>query len=65
MSTIKNKFIIKSIKISDSVECPICYEKCVDQGYYCCENKHIFHQECLSKWLNIESGNKKCPTCRQ
>lgn len=65
MSRINSKILINSIEITESIECPICLIKCFDKGHYCCENKHIFHQECLSKWISTESGNKKCPICRQ
>lgn len=27
-----------------------------------CNNKHIFHKNCIEKWL---SNNKNCPTCRK
>ena len=27
-----------------------------------CSNKHIFHVECIDKWL--DSGHNNCPNCR-
>lgn len=45
-----------------SQDCPICYEA-IDAG---CEKvlkcKHVFHKECIEKWLSTKST---CPICRK
>ena len=46
-----------------SISCPICLmdvEK--DNEYYEIKCNHIFHKECLEKWL--EKYNYICPVCR-
>jgi hypothetical protein len=66
----KNKKIVKlypisSIKIDDSLECSICLDDfTVDTKYCILECTHIFHHNCINKWL--ETGESSyCPNCRQ
>ncbi len=45
--------------------CSICmnpYERGNQIKVLPCNRKHIFHKECIDKWL---SNNKACPTCRK
>ena len=59
-----NKYKTKYSKNSklDSIICIICLE-IIDNNYFCYKNcNHIYHDDCIKTWLNI---NKSCPTCRQ
>lgn len=45
-----------------SVECLICYELCIYPFIKQLECDHIFHIECIDKWLQ---KNPNCPLCRK
>lgn len=58
------KYKIHVRTLSDSDECVICLDNLID-GDYCrllpsC--KHVFHLDCIDKWLN---NHATCPICRQ
>ena len=45
-------------------ECIICYEK-MKYNIIKTPCNHYFHEECLFKWLEINTvNNKNCPVCR-
>ena len=48
---------------SQNITCPICLS---DDGHFCYLDccSHSFHVNCLKKWFNLDTSNKKCPTCR-
>ena len=53
---------------NDCTECAICIEKFVDKCLICITPcKHIFHYECLSKFIETAKGKQKptikCPLC--
>ena len=50
-------------KISDDVDCPICYEKIMhlENNYYITPCNHVFHEDCLERWMNEQMT---CPMCR-
>ena len=53
---------------NDCTECTICIEKFVDKCLICITPcKHIFHYECLSKYVEAAKGKQKlvikCPLC--
>jgi C-terminal processing protease CtpA/Prc len=46
----------------DKKECVICIEEIKDfDVIFLTKCKHIYHKECIMKWLE---NNKTCPTCR-
>lgn len=45
----------------DYSECSICLEK-INSELVTLECGHSYHQECISKWLDIETT---CPYCRK
>lgn len=45
-------------------ECIICSSDINGVCYYSCEDKHIFHKDCLRQWV-IESDKTTCPLCRK
>ena len=52
---------------ADNNECVICYEefKVLDGKEIVeldCNNKHVFHLECMEKWVET---NNTCPMCRE
>ena len=49
--------------IDSPITCPICLG---DQGQFCHLNccSHSYHVNCLKKWFEMETSNRKCPTCR-
>jgi len=58
---------IESFKLNDDKETEVC---CICMNLFMvdeyikilpCNNKHIFHQNCIEKWLKTK---KTCPTCR-
>lgn len=59
---IKNKGLDSDdiiIQIDETIECCICYEPIIEGKKLNCE--HIYHKECIDKWL-IEK--RICPYCR-
>jgi hypothetical protein len=42
--------------------CPICVERIVDDTYLRLGCHHIFHLECISRWLGCKT---ECPVCRR
>ena len=57
--------IIDKIDISDKIDdniCVICIDNIdiTDSDTTQIDCNHIFHKDCIDKWLNI---NKKCPVC--
>ena len=57
------KLPIKKFNSDEEVECSICrMEMEHDDEYFDIECKHIFHKECLEKWLT--ECNYTCPVCR-
>lgn len=54
----------KEIDTSNAIAddyCTICYEDLNDDLFYEKNCRHLFHQDCIDKWLEF---NKKCPLCR-
>lgn len=47
---------------SDNNICAICLEECVEDNCMIWWCEHIFHKECMNKYL--EYDNMKCPMCR-
>ena len=47
--------------ISEGEECPICMDDFISTKGIKLECNHIFHKECISKWLK---GDHRCPVCR-
>ncbi len=47
--------------IDNIIECGICIEHIIDKDKYITSCNHIFHKECINKWLQL---NNKCPYCR-
>ena len=60
---INRTVIIKKLKMESTSDCPICLDKIDLEGFYICSNKHVYHQDCINKWIN--SFNKSCPNCRE
>ena len=49
--------------IVDSDSCAICTMKMEENSFvYDIPCKHMFHSECLGKWLQVRNS---CPTCRK
>lgn len=48
----------KRIKLE---ECSICIDYILESDKKITSCNHIFHKECLDKWLTL---NRKCPYCR-
>jgi len=46
-------------------DCAICNENPKIKDSICTECNHYFCKSCWNEWMNSESGNKKCPTCRK
>ena len=42
-------------------ECPICLENCNHTNITKTACNHVFHKDCLAKWLRM---NNKCPMCK-
>jgi hypothetical protein len=42
--------------------CPVCLEKGADTRLVACPLAHVFHRECLRKWV---SNHPTCPLCRR
>lgn len=61
----------KSANKAESLECPVCLDEFVNDHEIVvlkCHKNHVFHRECLTKFLNNVSnniGNPKCPLCQQ
>ena len=53
-------------KNPDNNECVICFDDFMEDGKEIveldCNNKHVFHLECLEKWIE---KNNNCPMCRE
>ncbi|HSX37318.1 MAG TPA: RING finger domain-containing protein [Chlamydiales bacterium] len=49
---------------TDSIgRCPICFEPLMNgENYTALECMHLFHQECIAKWV---SQQPSCPLCRK
>jgi hypothetical protein len=43
--------------------CTVCLEK-LDENVQETSCKHVFHEECLLKWLEVSEGGEQCPVCR-
>jgi hypothetical protein len=52
---------MESTSIDNNIECNICIEHIIDEDKYITKCNHIFHKECINKWLQL---NNKCPYCR-
>ena len=47
------------------LSCPICIESIhLNETIVTTKCNHIFHNECLKKWLTDSSVNNNCPSCR-
>ena len=44
------------------MECSICYELIDTNNNQILKCNHVFHKECINKWLK---KNNKCPICRK
>ena len=60
---LKKKYYLKSILISNKnkIECGICLDYVNDTGYQL-DCKHIYHKDCIKKWIKIKPS---CPLCRE
>ena len=47
-------------------ECAICLEDISsdEESNIKCVNRHLFHKECITRWIEMDPQNKSCPTCR-
>lgn len=58
--------IVKPITPSNlDDKCPICYESFRGKNNVITECHHIFHNECLLKWLTEKCQQPNCPICRK
>ena len=61
----KEKIKINKIKFKDIIKCLAPFykfsKKPINKPYMKTPCNHIFHKECLEKWILL---NKKCPSCR-
>ncbi len=54
--------VSKKINCNDTVnDCGICMEQLLENDKYITQCNHIFHKECINKWLQIKDN---CPYCR-
>ena len=44
------------------VNCPICMEDVDHRDAFALQCSHVFHRNCVMKWLNQK---KECPICRE
>jgi hypothetical protein len=44
------------------IDCSICLEDCGSRQAYNLRCGHLFHQDCLDTWRNI---NDTCPMCKR
>ncbi len=53
----------KQIKldINNVIECSICIENILDEDKDITKCTHVFHKECIKKWLE---SNNTCPSCK-
>ena len=58
----KKKFYISrpSTQMTDTNECSICMND-IESDWQTTNCNHIFHNKCLSEWLEV---NNSCPLCR-
>jgi hypothetical protein len=59
---VRSLYTRKRVCVGSDAECPICigaYAVGTYQAQLRCE--HVFHQRCLTRWLNV---NPSCPLCR-
>merc|ERR1712159_347593 len=45
--------------------CAICFEAFDTAKAAALECNHVFHEECLKKWLQQEKRKRDCPMCRE
>ena len=50
-------------KAQENIECQVCFDEITPEAFDIRFCGHIFHKECLLKWL--EQNKKTCPICRQ
>ena len=56
-------YFINNTNNKKNEECIICLEKISFQERHFLHCGHIFHCDCINKWLNMDKN--KCPTCKQ
>ncbi|CAD8115679.1 unnamed protein product [Paramecium sonneborni] len=65
LSTIEDNFIFQ-VELNEKLDCTICLQQLIQYSatnrvvQLKCHINHIFHQKCITNWLN---QNKKCPIC--
>ncbi|CAD8110855.1 unnamed protein product [Paramecium sonneborni] len=65
ITNINNNFIYQ-VELKDKTDCVICLQQMIKNSdkdpiiQLKCHQTHIFHQKCITDWLN---QNKKCPIC--
>jgi hypothetical protein len=60
VKSICKRGVYKIISLSSEEECSICYEDIVKSSVVL-RCKHLYHKECIDKWL---VNNTTCPQCR-
>lgn len=63
-ANINNLEIILYKQDNTPKECTICFENFAESDsviYLNCEMRHVYHADCLKKWLRV---NAICPLCR-
>ena len=56
----QNEFCHSHIPLDQRPQCPICHEAII-RNRHTTECNHIFHEACISRWLD---ANDTCPVCR-
>ena len=60
-----SEYIISFAPKEKSCECVICYTDYETKEAAKLPCGHVFHNECIKKWLDLEIDNNSCPMCRQ
>ena len=65
LAKIKYSALVMNAVAKEDEECSICFCEYIDEDIVTklsCNEKHIFHEECISSW--IKQGKNSCPICR-